>query len=343
MDSRNRYVVFHNSPEHRGSFVGADEVFFQAPTAFLWENAALPLRLRGQKLDALFCAKNLVPWFTPRGLRTVIMVYDLVYFPIGGRYLDEYPALDVAYMRRFLPGSVRRADRIIAISANTAKDVKDLFAPDPAKVSVAYLGVDVPPPAAFSPEYLGEVRCRHALTRPYIFYCGTLSPRKNMKRVLEAFAGMRTEIPHDFVVTAGKSWNDREVHDAVRRLGLGDRFRQLGDVPASDMPALYRMADAFVYVSLYEGFGLPVLEAMACGCPVLTSNTSSIPEVAGDAALMVDPLDATAISAGLRRILGDRSFADELRRRGQAQAAKFTWDETARNISGVLGTLQPPA
>jgi glycosyltransferase involved in cell wall biosynthesis len=336
MDTQNRYVIFHNSPEHRGSFVGAEEVYFEAPTALLWENAALPVHLRRQKLDALFCAKNLVPWFTPRKLKTVIMVYDLVYFPINGRYLPEYPSLDVAYMRLFLPGSIRRADRIIAISRNTAKDVAELFAPDPARVSVAELGVDIPPPAAFAPEHVDEVRRCHALTRPYIFYCGTLSPRKNVARALEAFAQLRTEIPHDFVVTAGKSWNDRATLEKARALGLGERFRQLGDVPASDMHALYRMADAFVYVSLYEGFGLPILEAMACGCPVLTSNTSSIPEVAGDAALMVDPLDVGAITDGLRRIVTDRVFADDLRRRGQARAATFTWDETARRVLAVL-------
>lgn len=339
LDPENRYVVFHNSEAYRGRFTGAEEVFFKAPGTFLWENAWFPIMLRRHRVDVLLCTKNLVPAFIPRNIATAVVVYDLLYFPIKGTYIHEYKLADVLYFRWRFPPGARRADRLIAISESTKKDLVSCFGLDPSKVTAVPLGVEAPPPDALSDERLEEVRRRYGLARPYVFYSGSLSPRKNMVRLVQAFARLKDVIPHDLVVTAGKSWKDRPVFDAVRKLGLRTRFRKLGNVPAEDMPALYRMADAFVYVSLYEGFGLPILEAMACGCPVLTSRTSSMPEVAGDAALTVDPADVGEIESGLRRILTDPALVSELRARGARQAAHFTWDRTTRGVIGVLNDL----
>lgn len=339
LDPGNRYIFFHNSPRHRGGFPGAEDVFFAAPGTLLWENVWFPIHLRRHRPDVLLCAKNLVPWFVPRGMPTALVAYDLLYYPIRGRYLDEYKARDVLYFRLAFPRSVRRAQRIIAISNCARKDLMDVFGVDGSRVRIVHLGVEQPPAAAFAQDRLAAVRKRYALDRPYAFYPGTLSPRKNMVRVLEAFASVAGRIPHDLVVTAGKSWKDQEVFDAVARLGLSSRFRRLGAVPREDLPALYRMADAMVFASLYEGFGLPILEAMACGCPVLASNASSMPEVAGEAALLVEPTDTGQIADGLVRILTDRDLASRLRERGAERAREFSWEKTARGVVEVLAEV----
>ncbi|HOW97359.1 MAG TPA: glycosyltransferase family 1 protein [Kiritimatiellia bacterium] len=341
LDPANRYVIYHHSARHGGAFPGAEEHRLRGPGTLWQENVALPLALRRRPVDVLLCAKNFVPAFLPRGVKTVAIVYDLLYYPVRGASIDEYKPLDVLAFRALFPRGLRRADRIIAISESTRRDLLDLFPLDPARVRAVPLGVSPPAPGLLAEEALRSVRSRYGLDRPYFFYCGSLSPRKNAVRTLEAFARIRDRVPHNFVVTAGKSWKDRAVFRAVERLGLRDRFRRLGAVPAADLPALYRAADAFVYVSLYEGFGLPILEAMSCGCPVLTSRASAMPEAAGDAALLVDPADVGAIAEGLERILKDRALADGLRVRGARRAAEFTWEATARHIIEVLAELRP--
>lgn len=339
VDSTNSYVIFHSSRGHIGSFVGAREVFISPRHPFLWENVSLPLAARRYGIDTLFCPKNLIPLLLPRDIRTVAVVLDLLYFPVMGQRFSEYLWQDTLYMRLFLRRSLRRTDRIVAISENTRRDVEKLCPAVANRIVTVHLGVDQPPEGFLSDERRRSVRDRYGLKAPFFFYCGSLSPRKNIVRALEAFAAIRERIPHSFVVTAGKSWKDRPVFDAVGRLNLSDRFVKLGAVPEDDMPALYGMADMFIYPSLYEGFGLPVLEAMACGCPVLTSNTSSLPEVAGDAAVMVDPRETQAIASGMLRILTDRAEAHRLRRKGLERSRLLTWEETARNMVSAFNSL----
>jgi glycosyltransferase involved in cell wall biosynthesis len=335
-DALNRYTVFHSSSDHRAAFPGAEDVYFTAPHRLLWENAYLPAAIQRAKPDLLFCPKNFVPWFTSRRIKTVAVVHDLLYYQLGEDYLPEYLPEDVAYTRMFLRRSLKRTDRIVAVSDNTRQDLLRLFGLDAKQLSVIHHGVSIPAEDEVSDVACQGVRERYTIRNPFIFYCGSLSPRKNIVRVLEAFAMIADKVPHDFVVTAGKSWKDTPVFEAAERLGLTHRFIQLGHVSTEDMPALYGAADCFVYPSLYEGFGMPILEAMACGCPVLTSNTSSIPEVAGDAAAMVDPLNTQAISELLLRILTDSHFSENLRRRGAERAAMFTWESSARRLIDVF-------
>ncbi len=338
-DRTNDYVVFHSSCRHVGSFAGAQEVFIPPRHPLLWENVWLSRAARKYGIDALFCPKNLVPLFLPRTIKTIAVVLDLLYFPVMGERFSEYLWQDTLYMRLFLRRSLKRTDRIIAISENTRRDVDALCPAVGDRLTTVHLGVGPIREESLSEERRQFIRTRYGLNTPYIFYCGSLSPRKNIVRTLEAFAAIKGNIPHNFVVTAGKSWKDRPVFDAVKRLHLSDRFVKLGTVPVEDMPALYGMADMFVYPSLYEGFGLPVLEAMACGCPVLTSNTSSLPEVAGDAALTVDPRDASSIASGMLKILTDREEAERLRNKGLERARRFTWEKTARETIDVFNSL----
>ncbi|MDP6631202.1 MAG: glycosyltransferase family 1 protein [Kiritimatiellia bacterium] len=336
---QNRYTLCHGSSDHRGIYPGVEDVFLSAPHRLLWENAVLPKAIRALGPNLLFCPKLFVPWFTPRHIKTVVVVHDLLYFKVAKTHIREYLPADVLYVRLFLQGSLKRADAVICVSEHTRNDVIALFDVDPGRVHSVHHGVLLPSEGEVSAAARDSARRRYGLTQPFIFYCGSLSPRKNMVRALEAFATISDTVPHAFVVTGGKSWKDQPVFDAVKRLGLEDRFVCLGHVADEDMPAMFSAADLFVYPSLYEGFGMPVLEAMACGCPVLASNTSSIPEVAGDAAHLTDPVDTDAMSQGMLRILTDPSCADNLRRLGRERAAAFTWEESASRLLAIFGNL----
>lgn len=319
---------------------GTTPVWVAAPHPAWWERVALPRALRADPPDVLFAPKTLLPPNLPAGVRTLSLVLDLLYFPIGGSYLHEYRWRDIAYNRLFYRDSCRRATALACISEHTRRDLQAVC-PDlpPGKIHVVPLGVDPPAAEAVSAARVTEVRARHGLARPYVFYAGSLSPRKNMVRGVRAFARLAPEIPHDLVVTAGKSWRDRDAEAEVDRCGLRGRFRRLGAVPAEDLPALYAGADAFFFPSLYEGFGLPVIEAMACGCPVVAANASSVPEAAGGAAELADPLDEAALAAALRRVLADPARAAALRAAGRTRAAECSWDRTVRGWLDILERL----
>ncbi len=319
---------------------GVNPVWVEAPHPVWWERVALPRAVRAHPPDVLFAPKTLLPPGVPADVRTLSLVLDLLYFPLRGDYLHEYQWRDIAYNRLFFRASCRRATAVACISEHTRNDLMSVC-PDlpPGKVHVVPLGVDLPGPEAVSAARAEDVRARHHLDNPYVFHAGSLSPRKNMVRGVRAWARLADKIPHDLVVTAGKSWRDSDVEAEVDRCGLRGRFRRLGAVPEADMPALYAGADVFFFPSLYEGFGLPVLEAMACGCPVVASNTTAIPEAAGEAALLVDPEDEAAMAGALLRVLTEPTLADGLRAAGRRRASECTWDRTVRSLLDVIGSI----
>lgn len=315
---------------------GIEPVWVDAPHAAWWEQVSLPRALRRTRPDVLFAPKTMLPMFLPGGVRSVVMVHDLLYFPVRGRYLHEYRWHDIAYNRLFYRASCRRADAVVCNSEHTRRDLLDVCPMPSEKTSVAYLGVTRPRPEQVDERAVGACRARYGVTAPYVLYPGSLSPRKNMVRGVRAWAEIAVTMPHDLVVTAGKSWRDGEVEAEVDRLGMRARFRRLGMVSDDDMPALYAGADALFFPSLYEGFGLPVLEAMACGCPVVTANATSLPEAAGDAARLVDPENEADMVSGLRHVLTDPAYAETLRAKGRERAARFTWERTARTMLDVM-------
>jgi glycosyltransferase involved in cell wall biosynthesis len=186
----------------------------------------------------------------------------------------------------------------------------------------------------FRPLSDGEIQPalqRYDLGGPYVLYVGALTARKNVPRLLQAYARLRTwSTTWSLVIAGARNCKSAPIFRAVQELGLQEHVHFTAFVADEDLPALYNGADLFAFPSLYEGFGLPVMEAMACGTPVVTANTSSLPEVAGNAALLVDPYDVRAIAGAMRRVLEDGDLAQELRERGLARAAQFSWERTAR-------------
>ena len=267
------------------------------------------------------------------GLPTVLTFYDLIplYFPA---YVSWRARLSFRFTMRL---ALRTADQIIAISEASRRDLLAAFRVDPARVTTAPLAPD----PRFSPQSAAAtaaVRARYALPEMFLLYLGINKPHKNLTTLIQAYARLPASAPP--LVIAG-AWDARypEAKTTAQTLGLGSRVRFLGPVDEADLPALYTAATAFVFPSFYEGFGLPVLEAMACGTPVACSNVSSLPEVAGDAALLFAPGDARALAGALERLIEDHALRAELRQLGLAQAARFTWAHTAAATLGVYRKL----
>ncbi|MHC4166387.1 MAG: glycosyltransferase family 4 protein [Planctomycetota bacterium] len=330
--------VFYNRREFIGLASGCREIFIKGDNKLWWDFVLLPRALRKVRTDAAVFPKNIVPFFT--GGLSYAVVHDLAYFD---RRLGAYPLLDTLYMRRLIPQSVRRAKAVFAVSESTKRDIVRYARCDSKKIVVTYEAADRIYRSIDDNARLEIVKRKHDLPDDFIMYTGSLSPRKNIKTLLKAFSDICGKIPHDLVLTGSKSWKDASVYQSMSDLGLTGRIRQLGFVEHEDMPALYNLAGVYVYPSLYEGFGLPVLEAMQCGCPVVASNATSIPEVAGDAAVLVDPADASAIADGIYRVVSDRKLHEELVQAGFLQAEKFSWDRCAGTMLKTIRQSAPRA
>jgi glycosyltransferase involved in cell wall biosynthesis len=263
--------------------------------------------------------------------RSVVSFMDLSFL----RYPRAFNRGNRVYLTTMARAAVRRADHLLAISEHTRQDLIHLLGADPARVTVTYCGVD----AAFRPLPEPEVRAyraRRELPDEFILYLGTLEPRKNVPRLLDAYARLRRRGPAPpLVIAGGRGWGHTAVDARLEALGLTDSVRFLGFVPTAELPLCYNAAGVFVYPSLYEGFGLPPLEALACGTPVVASTASSLPEALGDAALLVDPRDSVALADALDVSLNDRALRDRLRAAGPDQARRFSWRRMAEQTLAV--------
>ncbi len=303
----------------------------------LWTHVGLAAHLRRHPPDVLFIPAHVVPLRPPPGLPIAVTVHDLgyEYFP------ETHPWRQRAYLRWSTRHSARRADLVFADSEATARDLHHLYHIPREKIVVAYPGPPALPDPLPSPEEVRATQARYGLTPPYFLFIGTLHPRKNLLRLLDAFARVVSAGDDDAasLALAGKvGWLAEPILARAQAPDLRDRVRILGYVPDRDLAALLMGAVALVYPSLHEGFGFPVLEAQSLGVPVLTAATSSLPEVAGDAALYVDPFDVESIAAGLVHLLQDPDLRADLARRGRANVGRFSWERTATQaLQGLLG------
>ena len=294
---------------------------------FWWDHFGLPIpacRSLWRSLD-LFLATCLVAPVLPRG-RVVAVVYDLI--PL--RLPELFP--DHKEFRKKLERLLSRSFAVVAISRRTKEDLVELMGVDPARVQVIYPGRDdafhpIQPPQA------AHVAMRYGLSGPYILYVGALSPHKNVTVLLRAYQLAREEgnIPAKLLVVGSSHWG-QEAMALLQTLRVRDDILMLGFVPAEDLPALYAGAELFVFPSRYEGFGLPVLEAMACGTPVIVSKAGALPEAAGEAGLYVDPDDCTALADLMRRVLGGRELRATLAAASLKQAENFCWTRSATQL-----------
>jgi glycosyltransferase involved in cell wall biosynthesis len=287
-----------------------------------WEQTFLPAEAFRLGVDVLHGPVNVVPILATCPL--VVTVHDLAYL----RVPDVVPARRRQYFIKMTNLATRRADHVIAVSESTKTDIVELLGVSPNRITVTPLAADErfrPLPA----DEIAAFRAAQGLTRPFILYLGNVEPRKNLPTLLRAFDRLAPEVEHDLVIVGGEGWMMEAFNSTLAGMAHRDRVRIHGFAPVEDLPAWYNAADLFVFPSLYEGFGLPPLEAMACGTPVVTSNVSSLPEVVGDAALTVAPMDADGLTEAMSRILGDEVLATSLWSAGLERAATFTWHRTA--------------
>jgi len=287
--------------------------------------------MSGVAQGAIYHEPNAIACTT--ALPGIITLHDLSHL----HYPQLHPNERVAYLRRQLPRSLHNASHIIVDAQSTRQELIEIFDLPGEHISVIPLGVD-PSFHSANAEAASSTLERFGL-RPkhYLLSVGTLEPRKNIERTLQAYAALPEYLRRDFplVLSGGKGWKDEAILARVKQIKLPGRVVLTGYVAHQELLALYASCAVFVYPSLYEGFGLPILEAMAAGAPVITANTSAMPEVAGDAALLIDPMSADAIAAAMQRLLEDRELAAALSAHGRERARGFTWARTAQETLKV--------
>lgn len=305
----------------------------RAPVRIAWEQLALPFAALRTRLDLLHCPVSVRPFLSP--CPVVITIHDLIFL----RYPKSFHPVKQLYLRTMTRWSARHATHIIAVSEATRQDTIELLGVSPRRVTTVHNGVGEqfkPLPEADVEEFR---RLKELSTRT-ILYVGTLEPRKNLTLLLNAFKSIADDPEYEdvkLVVGGSKGWYYEEIFSTAERLGLvsADRVHFLGRVPDDELPLWYNVADVFAYPSRYEGFGLPPLEAMSCATPVVVSNTSALPEVVGDAGLLLDPDDAPAWTGALKELLSDQAKAEKLAKKGLVQAGKFTWQRAAAETAGI--------
>jgi glycosyltransferase involved in cell wall biosynthesis len=301
----------------------------------LWLQLVLPWHLSRVGADVCHFTNSIASLWTP--CPSVVTIHDatLWLFP------KYHPRRRILAMRPLVPLAARRAKAIIAVSASTKRDLVRTLGVPAEKVHVIH---EAPAPQ-FQPLASGSalelVRRRYRLRAQFVLYVGTIEPRKNLMRLLEAFAMLRRRgyTSHTLVLAGTQGWAGASVQRAIERLDLEDAVCLLGYVQADDLVALYNLASALIFPSLYEGFGLPIVEAMACGTPVVSSPNGSLAEIAGDAAELVDPTVVESIAAGLRRVLGDSQRQAELRAAGLQRARQFSWQRAAAQTREVYASV----
>ena len=270
--------------------------------------------------------------------RSVVTIHDCIHlmFP---QYLPNRGAL--SYAKSSMAMAARRATRVLTVSESSKTDIMRFFGTDPAKIDVIYNAYDERFGTEPHEEDVVRVRERYQLHDEFVLYAGNVKPHKNLERLIDAFQIVRQRgLDHLKLVMIGDDISKyASLRRAVHRYQLHKYVRFLGYLPEETLAVMYRLAGVFVFPSLYEGFGLPPLEAMASGTPVVTSNVSSLPEVAGDAAQLVDPYDPEAIADGIYRVLTDVDLRRELRRRGLARARQFSWETSVRRVREIYGEV----
>ncbi|HEX3247197.1 MAG TPA: glycosyltransferase family 1 protein [Chloroflexota bacterium] len=304
----------------------------ELPSSRGWTHARLSLEMLQAAPDVLFVPAHAVPLWHPRA--TVVTVHDLGY----RRVPDSHPAASRVYRVWSTRFSARSATLIIAVSEATKQDLVELEGISSDRIRVVHHGVDSTLRPIDDVASVRDARARYGLPPQYFLYLGTLQPRKNLERLIQAHRKLLEFAPEaPALVLAGQAgWLAEPILRAARQGASADSVILPGYIDRDDLAAILSGAVAFVFPSLYEGFGMPVLEAMACGVPVMTSNVSSLPEVAGEAALLVDPYDEGSMCEALNRLADDADLRADLRRRGIERARGFSWDRAARETLAVL-------
>jgi glycosyltransferase involved in cell wall biosynthesis len=336
LDRANQYYLFlpdASLAERYREFPNAHPVVLSTPSKLIFDQLSVPRAVRKYQCDVVINLKHSVPLLTGAPAIFVMHGADWLAFP------QNYYFLDGLYHKLSLPLFCRKAARIISVSHDATRIVLERLNLPPSQVATVYHGFRTDFHRVEDPERLARARARYRLPERFILYVGRIYPMKNVRGLVEAFAKLRDRVPHSLVICGIKHYKTEPDFAAIDQYSLHDRVIPTGFVEEEDLPALYSMADAFVLPSLYEGFGIPLLEAMACGCPIVTSTQGSCPEVVDGAGVLVDPYDTTDIAEGIYKVLADRQLAAGLVRKGFARVAQFSWEKCARETLDVIASV----
>ncbi len=334
------YTVFLSEPRAREQLthltVARSRLPTQQPLArIFWEQGVQPFVLRQEQIALLHGfayagpLASAVPW--------LVTIHDLSFI----RYPETFNAANRLYLTWAVRHAARHARCLLAVSESTKRDLVELLGADARKIAVIYSGIE----ARFAPVQdraaLDTWRAQRHLPAKMILFVGTLEPRKNVAHLIHAFARFKraTHLPHKLVLAGSRGWKYAQVDAAIEQEEMNDHVIFTGYLPQAELPLCYQAAELFVYPSRYEGMGFPPLEAMATGVPVITSNVSSLPEVAGDAALQVSPDDPVALAEAMAHVLSDTALREQMIARGLAHAATFTWERTAHQTADLYRAL----
>lgn len=296
----------------------------------IWEQTVFPIMVRRYQIDLLHSLHYTRPFAL--SCSSVVTFHDMTFF--------LYPHLHTRPKRIFFPLTIqlsaRNSDALIAVSESTRQDSIRLLGVSPQKIFTVPLGVTEDFRSTSDTILLTDVSQRYELPEKFILYVGLVEPRKNLPFLLQTYRHLIDKgIPHDLVIVGRFGWMYQDVFTQVEELKLRDRVHFTGYVSHQDLPIVYNLASLFVYPTRYEGFGLPVLEAMACGTPIVSSAVSSLPEIVGDAGILVPPGDQAALSRAMLDVLSNRTLQKQLTTKGRHQAAQFTWERTAQKTLKV--------
>jgi glycosyltransferase involved in cell wall biosynthesis len=339
LGSQHQYVLIYQNPKLLGTYAkypNVEEVAATLPGTVPWDQIAVPRVARRKRVDLIFNPKFTVPLFTRA--KTVFVLHGSEWFVIP----EHFKRYDQFYFNRAVPLYCRHSDAFIAVSNAVKADVVKYIGVSPEKVAPIHNGFD---PGVFQPvrdpAKLQAVREKYKLPEKFILWAGQIESRKNIARLLQAFAKIKDQVPHHLVMAGALRWSSGGELGVIRDLGIAERICQPGWIDHGDLPAVYCLADQFAFPSLYEGFGIPLLEAMACGCPIVTANTCAPPEVCAGAARLVDPLNVDDIATAMLEVLRNPSLREQMSARGIERAKDFGWEKCTREILALFDRLDP--
>jgi glycosyltransferase involved in cell wall biosynthesis len=344
LDSTIEYILYIAEPDIEGILPNLPNVKVRQlwPSIYpIWENIALPFAATNDQLDVLHCLGNTAPCYLPSRIRLVLSIMDVMFLKTGEflpKPITSYQKLGRLYRAVLVPFVTQLASKIITISEFSKNDILHLVSGiDVNQISVTHLSCD---PIFINESYSADIANSSIAEKihiPFIFCLGANDPRKNTLRLVHAYLRLlrQNNISENLVISGYANWEKSESYRVVKEAGAESRVKFLNFITIDELAMLYRNAVVFVYPSLYEGFGIPILEAFSSGCPVIASNVTSIPEVGGDAALYFDPRSEDQIANSLQLVLSDSVLRETLKEKGRVRAKQFSWSETARKTLAV--------
>jgi len=326
VDKKNEYIVIRS--ESKNEFEGVEEVvvpYLSFPGYRFWRLFfQLPKILVNKGVDIVVEPAHFGPFNLPKSIKRITVIHDMTVF----LYPELHVFLSQYLQRKLFPRILKKSNHIITNSSNTTDDVVKYFPFVKNKISSILLGKD----KSFKPRSDKNILENYSVEQPYILFVGTLEPRKNIPVLIEAFDEFKqkTGMAHQLVLIGKKGWKSKDIFKAINGSPFVTDIVSLGYVPKEDLPIIYSMAEVFVYPSIYEGFGLPILEAMACGTPVITSKTSSMPEVGGSAVMYADPNSSAEIAKKIISLCSSSEMREKFSKLGLTQSAQFSWEKSAK-------------